>query len=647
MNKYIRIVFTLTVITFLAACQKPGPDQNQPQDSIKYKISVPRAIETQVGATLSFNYYGKPAPEKDTHSLVFRPSSGNDVVIPLTLVDDKLVYFVVPIELETGSYSVWAKFGSEEKKMGDSSLIVEIPLEIDEPSDPKINVYGIVHCNKKGVEGVVVSDGYRVVKTDANGIYQFESSELLKTVFISVPSGYEVISDNILPRFHKSLDGNPNTKERVDFELVEVNNGDHIMYVLGDMHLANRTNDIIQFGNFTSDLQAQIDKNKSKRQYALTLGDMTWELYWTSNNFNLLTYLNTINQSLTGIHLFNTIGNHDHDMYAAGDFDTVIPYRENVGPTYYSFNIGDIHYIVLDDIWCKNTGEGTSASRSYNSKLTSEQLAWLEKDLSHVDKSKKLVIAMHAQAYNKSGSNSMASMPEIEALVRDFPETHILTGHTHQTYNNDKLSSKKIFHHNSGAVCGTWWWTGYYTGIGMGPDGSPSGYYIYNMNGTDIKWTFKATGKSTDFQFRTYDRNKIELTAANYASAANPSITSIFETSVGDWKYKSSDNYVYFTVFDYDPAWKIEVKENDNVLTYEKISNIKDPLHLLCYEAVKANLNQSPTSSFKANGSVDHMFRVKATSATSTLKFKITDRFGRDYYETMTRPKEFNLSVYK
>ncbi len=645
MNKLLRVLFTLIVIALLPSCKEKEP--NQVQDNIKYKISIPRTIETQVGATLSFNYYGKPAPEKDKHSLVFKSTGQEDVICPITLVDDKLVYFVVPLELESGAYSVWAKFGAEEKKMGDSNLTVEVPLEIPEPTDARINVYGIVHCNKKGLKDVVVSDGYQVVKTDENGIYHLQSDELLKTVFISIPSGYEVLTDNILPKFHKQLDGNPNTRERADFELVKVNNDNHIIYVLGDMHLANRTNDLIQFGEFARDLQAQVDKNTSKRQYALTLGDMTWELYWKSTNYNLVNYLNTINESLTGLQLFNTIGNHDHDMYEAGDFATVHAYREYVGPNYFSFNIGNIHYVVLDNIWCKNTGTGTADSRKYDATITPEQLEWLRNDLAHVDKSKKLVIAMHAQFYSRSGSNSVTNAPELEIIVKDYPETHILTAHTHQVYNTDKLSTKKIYHHNSGAVCGTWWWTGFYTNIGLCTDGSPSGYYIYNMDGSNVKWTFKATGKPIDFQFRTYDRNKIELTAANYAPAANSSNASIFNDSVGEWKNKSTANYVYFSIFDYDPSWTIEVKENGNALQHEEVFNIKDPLHLLCYEAVKANRNESSTASFKASNYIPHFFRVKASSATSTLEFKITDRFGRSYTETMTRPKEFSLSNYK
>ena len=50
------------------------------------------------------------------------------------------------------------------------------------------NLIGLVSDSStgKGIPGVVVSDGYSVVKTDANGVYQFESSRYATTMFISI-----------------------------------------------------------------------------------------------------------------------------------------------------------------------------------------------------------------------------------------------------------------------------------------------------------------------------------------------------------------------------------------------------------------------------------------------------------------------------
>ena len=54
--------------------------------------------------------------------------------------------------------------------------------------------------------------------------------------------------------------------------------------------------------------------------------------------------------------IFNIMGNHDNDPYCAGDWIAENKFREVVGPTYYSFNLGSIHYVVLDNVEYINTG---------------------------------------------------------------------------------------------------------------------------------------------------------------------------------------------------------------------------------------------------------------------------------------------------
>lgn len=54
-----------------------------------------------------------------------------------------------------------------------------------------------------------------------------------------------------------------------------------------------------------------------------------------------------------------------------------------MGPTYYSFDVGEVHYVMLDNTVYINTGgtEGSMGKRNYHSYVTDQQLAWLRDDL--------------------------------------------------------------------------------------------------------------------------------------------------------------------------------------------------------------------------------------------------------------------------
>lgn len=641
LKSIFKALLALTVLgLFCVSCAKE-PQSETSQDDFSLMIVIEPSLDVSVDASVTFKFYSGKGP-KDGDSVVLRPvTGGSDLVCEITAIHSDSFTFKIPEGISSGTYSLFVKRGTATKKVGDLYFNVVSVVKVEQKEG--FNVYGIVTCEDKGVEGVLISDGVQFTKTDKDGLYYLASSEYTKNVFMVVPSGYEAAREGVMAKFFGPLDGNTATYDRVDFNLVEVGDQkNHIVYFMGDMHLANRNNDIAQFDVFISDIQEQINANSGVRQYGITLGDMSWDQYWYDNKYDLYNYVETINK-IEGISLFNTIGNHDHDMLFGGDYDTVDAYRKCIGPNYYSFNAGDIHYVILDNILCTNTPSTDGSGRTYKNDISADQLDWLRKDLEYVDKSKTLVITGHAQFYNDKGAYSNAKTSELESIVAGYKEVHFMSAHTHVLYNVDKLDSKGTFEHNSSAVCGTWWWTGRYTaGLYLSKDGVPSGYYIYNMNGADVKWRYKGIRHDLDYQFRTYDRNSIDLSASKVAAGAPDSYASTFETSAGHWVGQKTDNTVYFNIFDYDPSWKIEVTENGKQLEWQNVRE-KDPLHLCAYEAKRAANSKAPTSSFKTYSS-GHIFKVTASSATSTLEFKITNRFGEVFTETMTRPKNFSVS---
>ena len=639
------ILLGVAIMIGAVSCEKDPVTEPGGSDDLSLLVSMVSEVEGAEGDVVTLKFYSGKGPKKG--DMVVLKGASSEFRCDIVSLKSDSFGFKIPVGMKSGRYNFYIARGDQSKMLGEIEFTIEKRVVIAEKEG--YNVYGLISCGGVGVEGVVVSDGIETTVTDKDGLYYLKSDEYNKFVFMSIPSGYEAAADGVIPKFHKLLDGDSNTTERADWTLTKVDNANHVMYILGDMHLANRTKDLSQFSDFTYDLNEQIKANSPKKQYALTLGDMSWDLYWYQNKYDLYSYTTTLNSNVKGgVQVFHTIGNHDHDMMEGGDYNTVTPFKAKVAPNYYSFNIGNVHYVVLDNILCTNTpaaNEKDGSGRSYKASLTPEQISWMRKDLSYVDKSKVLVVTMHAQMYNETGSQNIAYCSDLENLCAGY-ETHVMSAHTHVIWNND-MAAKNIFHHNSGAVCGTWWWTGNYTsGLYLCKDGSPAGYYVYDMNGTDVKWRFKPTGKDFSHAFRTYDRNEIVLSAKNFAPKASSSGITAFEKSASSWVASDKNNYVYFNVFDYNASWTIEVTENGKKLSHEVVK-VKDPLHLVAYEAQRYNAGSTPTSDFPARTVSSHIFRVKASSSTSTLEFKITDGFGNVYTESMARPKKFSIAAYK
>lgn len=73
--------------------------------------------------------------------------------------------------------------------------------------DPKATVRGVVTCAGAAVQGVVVTDGVNMTRTNKQGAYGLRtSSDKSKLVYLTVPSGYEVESTRgFIPRFYRRV----------------------------------------------------------------------------------------------------------------------------------------------------------------------------------------------------------------------------------------------------------------------------------------------------------------------------------------------------------------------------------------------------------------------------------------------------------
>lgn len=526
----------------------------------------------------------------------------------------------------------------------------EPPIHYDEGT----TVYGLVKTDSGSpVQYAVVSDGVHCVNTGADGVYQLKSAKKNGLVYVCPPAYYTVRRINSQPQFYQHLSKAADEPERHDFVLVsDPDQDNHTRLVFGDIHVYNDNS----AGYFTNLLTSKVNKELAAGKYnspvGLTLGDMSWDYHWYQSNYRNTKYIQLADRM--ELPVFNTVGNHDHDMKCDGmwvnskqeledtgeDWTVEIPYREKQGPTCYSWNIGKIHYISMDDAMTIDDGTGDVDGRGCVLGFTDNDLNWLKEDLKFVKPTKPIVLSVHIPFSNKEGTvrggayggiNRYAGKTNADMLApfKGYNLKLVLSAHIHNLFTNQvKIGEFEFPEYNCGAVCGHFWST-CSKGVSMCNEGAPNGYRVLEWSGEELVDNYYQTlDKKGFYPFRSYDRNNIELTDQKVAAAS----------SASGFFSKSSDNYVYIYVWDWRDGWSISVTEDGKPLEVENLTTCKyDPLALLMRTSGMSSVSEIAT----------YMRRVKASSANSTLVITVKDEYGHVAKEEMKRPKAFDLKTYQ
>lgn len=527
------------------------------------------------------------------------------------------------------------------------------------PDKEGMTIKGVVYCGDEPVQGAQVSDGVNVTLTDENGWYYLASAKECGHVFVCNPKGYRYPRKAKSPEFYKAVNTDrPSAVEQADFELERDEATDHTILFLADIQMCGRNQDIRQYEEHAvDDINTSIAnaRKDGKDVYVITLGDQSYNTYWHSYNIGIPEIHESMNL-LNPDAIFNCMGNHDNNPKIAGDWEASVNYREHWGPTYYSFNIGEIHYVVLDNIEftnaeCKNT---------YDCNITTGIIKWLRKDLANVSKDTPVVVCMHAPLFSRPQCSKPNVPDQVKYRynygsqfynsVKGFKDVRVFTGHAHT---NHTVSYLNMTEYNVGAIGGNLWWTGYFNnGNSVCSDGSPGGYRILDTSGKEMKTYYKSIGFDKDYQFRCYDLNNCHITAARFApSYKKPA--DIDTWLANGYGFDSSDynsdgspkipNRVLINVFAYDTDWKVEVLEDGEPLEVSRISGY-DPFSMISdgcqrFEKTGHNTAGNPTQN-------SHLFLVTAKYATSPLTINVTDQYGKVHTRIMERPKQFSISEY-
>lgn len=320
------------------------------------------------------------------------------------------------------------------------------------------NANGVHDDGEKGIKGVLVSNGVYCRPTNGAGEYNLPAEGSL--VFITTPRDYTPTGQWYAAIPSGDLDfGLRHTPEK--------NTSDFTFVQMTDIHVDEDVAD--RFGELIAEL------NEMSPAFVVATGDLIAEgngatIAQAEQWFDI--YDNAT--SVLTMPLHNTLGNHDVVGIYRDNVDTSDPgYAEGLfvaryGPTYYSFDWGQYHCIVLDP------NDFANGKQIYQ--ISDPQLQWLKDDLKRRS-GRPLLIFFHEP------TASWRNRTEFLTVLKGR-SAKLFCGHLHQDI---MTRATDVSEQITGAVSGEWW-------HGANPDGKPAGYRVVSVKGDEVDSLYKGTG---------------------------------------------------------------------------------------------------------------------------------------------------------
>lgn len=316
-------------------------------------------------------------------------------------------------------------------------------------------------ATKKGIPGVAVSDQATTVVTDANGRYEIKVTSGQTFIMISMPDGYKGTY------YSRIASGNainfPLKKDKLKTEYSFIH--------ASDTHISKQSE------NRTEKLRALTDQLKP--DFVLVSGDLIrdalrvpeeeakgyYQLYVDNiKKFSIPVWSVPGNHEIFGIERHLSLVSPKNEFYGRKMF------AHYLGPNYYSFNYGGVHFIGIDDVDFEDTW--------YYGHVDSLQVSWLKSDLAAVPATMPVVTFKHMPmfsgglslgAYEESGPGRtleryngalqfrhvVSNSHELLEILQSHPYPLSLAGHFHarQKFSYESTGQNTRFE-QTGAVVG-------------------------------------------------------------------------------------------------------------------------------------------------------------------------------------------------
>ncbi|ABD53997.1 calcineurin-like phosphoesterase C-terminal domain-containing protein [Jannaschia sp. CCS1] len=392
---------------------------------------------------------------------------------------------------------------------------------------------GIRQSDEPGIAGIIVSNGRDVTTSAADGSYTLPAYTNM-TVMVHEPAAYDVpVDENGVPQFfyHHLPDGTPETlrygglaatgplPQAINFPMIRTGvEEDFSCVMMGDAQTYSNT----EVGYVRDGvLDSILDHDLSNTECVIMLGDVM------GDDLSLLPRFMNV-WSVLDLPQYYIHGNHDFDFDATSDAHSADSWRQIYGPAYYSFDIGNVTFIALDNVVYPCGPEdvgpggrdacGDDTRAVYNGRVVERQMQWLEATLAEIPEDR-LIVMMHHIPFvsfvdSNAGRHQTDNLAEIHALLAGRPAVSF-SGHTHtfeylaagewfEGWDAQLGISRLPFDHVvGGAPSGNWYWGDLNfdgTPMAFGRGGTPPGYMIVDFEGSDFTVNFHAANQAPDRQ---------------------------------------------------------------------------------------------------------------------------------------------------
>lgn len=429
----------------------------------------------------------------------------------------------------------------------------------------ELTVYGTVRSGSTPLEGVVVSDGLHCVKTDANGAYALPATITARSyVFVSTPKNYAAPVKDGMAVFWKFLKdcqkGSDGKYRNVDFSLTPIADPERFaIFFFADPQprstAAGYDNIAYHSLNVCADMYNDMKAYKEQVAagrpiYGIALGDIVHQ------DLTLLPK-HKDGMKKTGVVTYNVIGNHDHDLKAADDKSASEAFEKEMGPSNYSFNLGDMHFLVLDDMISPDASTGRSRD-DCDTGITDEIWNWIKADMALVPADAPVMLCVHSPMARLASGKDRGGLhiADVRALLtKNNRKVYAWAGHTHASFNYVDKNNPGLETHTLSRVTGQLWTNEY-----LGANGTPRGYVYFEYNNGGVRWKFKPLyyqtaqylkSKSPAYTCRDWDYN---ASGRAVLKASEEELTDAYQMQAfAPGTY--GDKYLYVNIFLWDELW--------------------------------------------------------------------------------------------